>query len=100
MVYTHAMKTDELETLESRITALEQRNKKVELDKAWETSASRRTAIIVVTYLVVLGFLFIIKNDKPFINAIVPSIGFFLSPMAVGWLKKFWIKGKVASQAK
>lgn len=80
--------------LTKRIEALEARNKRVELDKAWETSGTRRAAIIVVTYLVVLGFLVIIKNDKPFINAIVPSLGFFLSTLVVSGLKKSWIKAK------
>lgn len=75
-----------------RIEALEARNKRVELDKTWETSSTRRIAIIIVTYFVVLGFLFIIKNDKPFINAIVPSIGFFLSTLAVNVLKKQWLE--------
>ena len=79
-------------SIEQRIEALEARNKRVELDKAWETSGTRRAAIIVVTYAVVLGFLIIIKNDQPFINAIVPSLGFFLSTRVVSWLKKYWIK--------
>jgi hypothetical protein len=82
----------ELEKLKKRVEALEARNKRVELDKAWETSGTRRVAIIVVTYLVVLAFLFIIKNDQPFINAIVPSLGFFLSTLVVSGLKKHWVK--------
>jgi len=81
-----------IEGLEARVSALEARNKRVEMDKTWETSATRKVAIIVVTYLVVLAFLFIIKNDKPFINAIVPSLGFFLSTLVVGGLKRHWIK--------
>lgn len=89
------MKTDQTtQQLEERIAALEQRNKRVELDKAWETSTLRKVAIIVVTYCVVLAFMFIIKNDQPFISAIVPSIGFFLSTLAVNGLKKQWVKSK------
>lgn len=75
-----------------RIESLEGRNKRVELDKAWETSITRRAAVVIVTYLVVLTFLFIINNDKPFINAIVPSIGFVVSGLVVGSLKKQWVK--------
>jgi hypothetical protein len=81
-----------IKQLETRIVAIEQRNKRVEMDKAWEGSIARKSAIIVLTYLVVLCFLTIIKNNKPFINAIVPSMGFFLSTLAVGDLKKYWIK--------
>lgn len=85
---------DELAELRSRVAALEERNKRVELNKAWETSGTRKLAIIVVTYFIVLAFLLIIKNDTPFINAIVPSLGFFLSTLAVGRLKEHWVKGK------
>jgi len=85
---------DQLTELASRVAALEERNKRVELNKAWETSATRKLAIIVVTYFIVLGFLLIIKNDKPTINAIVPSLGFFLSTLVVSKLKEHWVKGK------
>jgi len=86
--------TTTIEQLEARIKGLEARNKRVELDKAWETSATRRVAIVVVTYCVVSVFLVIIKNDMPFINAIVPSLGFFLSTLGVSSLKKHWIKAR------
>lgn len=82
----------EIEELKARVAALEARNKRVETDKAWETSGTRKAAIVGVTYLVVLAFMFIIENDKPFINAIVPSLGFFLSTLVVGGLKKHWVK--------
>lgn len=82
----------EIEELKARVAALEARNKRVETDKAWETSGTRRLAIIVVTYLVVLAFMFIIKNEQPFVSAIVPSLGFFLSTLVVGGLKQHWVK--------
>jgi hypothetical protein len=84
----------DVEELQKRIETLEARNKRVELDKAWETSSTRRVAIILVTYCVVTAFLLIIKNDKPFINAIVPSLGFFLSTLVVSGLKKRWVKAR------
>ena len=86
------MSADELGKLNQRVEALEQRNKRVELDKAWETSTARRAAIIIVTYVVVSGFLLVISNDSPFINAIVPSLGFFLSTLVVSGLKKHWVR--------
>lgn len=76
--------------LTSRIEAIERRNKKVELDKAWETSWTRRITIAVLTYLVVLTYLFMIGNDNPWINAVVPPVGFLLSTLAVGKVKELW----------
>lgn len=48
--------------LEKRITAIEVRNKRVELDKAWEISIVRRLSITMLTYVVVVGYL-LIKNS-------------------------------------
>ncbi len=78
--------------LEKRIAAIEKRNKKVELDKAWETSWTRRLSITVLTYGVVVGYLFLINNDKPFINALVPAVGFLLSTLVLGSVKNIWQK--------
>ncbi len=92
------MKTEKTSTthnLETRITALEARNKRVEMDKAWEGSLVRKAAIIVVTYVVVVVFLLLIHNDQPYINAIVPLLGFYLSTLVVGGLKKQWVRRKL-----
>ncbi len=84
--------TPTIHDLETRIAALETRNKRVEMDKAWEGSLMRKAAIIVVTYVVVVVFLLLIHNDQPYVNAVVPLLGFYLSTLVVGGLKKQWIK--------
>jgi len=73
-----------------RIEAIEKRNEAVTLDKKWETSWVRKLSIIIFTYMVVLTYLFVIGNENPWINAIVPPAGFFLSTLALGWLRKNW----------
>mgnify|MGYP000318160068 CR=1 FL=1 len=73
-----------------RIEAIEKRNEAVTLDKKWETSWVRKLSIIIFTYMVVLTYLFVIGNENPWINAIVPPVGFFLSTLALGWLRKNW----------
>lgn len=78
------------EGLEKRIKAIETRNVKVSLDKKWETSWTRRLSIATLTYIVVLVYLFVIGNDNPWINAIVPPVGFLLSTLAVGWVRNIW----------
>ena len=79
-----------MNNLEKRVAAIEQRNAKVELDKRWETSITRRASIAVLTYGVVVGYLFAIGKDKPFINALVPVSGFILSTLALGFVRKVW----------
>jgi hypothetical protein len=85
--------TDRNDLLE-RIEAIEARNKSVSLDKKWETSWTRKLGIVLSTYFVVLAYLYLIKNDNPWINAIVPPVGFLLSTLALGWLRKYW-QGKI-----
>jgi len=83
-----------LESLQAEIDKIKARNTRVEIDKSWETSWTRKFTILILTYFVV--FLFFIVNNlpNPFINSIVPTLGFFLSTLSVPWIKKLWIKIK------
>ncbi len=78
--------------IEKRVAAIEARNKKVEQDKAWETSWVRRATISALTYAVVAIYLLAISNDKPFITALVPAIGYFLSTLVLKGIRDFWQK--------
>ncbi len=73
--------------IELRLQAIETRNRRVELDKHWETSWTRRLVIAGLTYGVVFVYLVIINNNKPFINAFVPPFGFILSTLVI---KDIW----------
>lgn len=79
-------------SLEERVAAIEERNNRVEADKGWETSFVRRAGIALVTYLVIGCTLIAIGNDNPWINAIVPVLGFLLSTLAMQFLRKLWQK--------
>lgn len=73
------------------IAAIKQRNARVEADKEWETSKTRKVIIAVLTYLVIVLFLFSVGLPNPFVNAIVPTIGFVLSTLSLPWFKKLWV---------
>ena len=79
-----------MSNLEERVAAIEARNKKVEQDKAWEVSWTRRISIAVLTYAVIVAYLIVINNNNPWINAAVPAVGFMLSTMAMSWVKAVW----------
>ena len=74
--------------LEKRISKIEIRNKKVELDKKWETSYSRIISIVIITYSFMSLFFISIDAEKPFVNAIVPTFGFVLSTLSINIFKK------------
>ena len=75
---------------ELEIQKIHERNKKVELDKAWETSKTRKISIAVLTYMVVVVVMHSLGLEKPFINAIIPTLGFMLSTFSLSFIKKFW----------
>lgn len=82
----------EKSTLEQRITNIEKRNREVEQNKAWETSWTRKILVAVFTYLAIALYLkFIVKID-PWINAIIPTVGFLLSTLTLPFFKKLWEK--------
>lgn len=78
--------------LKKEITAIKNRNNRVEVDKAWETSLTRKILLIIFTYLAIGFYLRAINIDKPWLNAIVPSIGFLLSTLSLSFFKKIWEK--------
>jgi hypothetical protein len=79
-------------SLEERLAIIESRNQKVEADKAWETSWTRRVSIMALTYIVVVAYLHFVVHIDPWINAIVPVIGFFLSTLTVSAIQKAWLQ--------
>jgi len=80
-----------IEQLEQRLHEIEVRNKRVEADKAWETSWFRVLSVAAITYVIALGVFHAIGNDHIFRNALVPTIGFFLSTLSLPAIKAWWI---------
>ncbi len=78
--------------LEERISKIESRNSKVELDKAWEGSWTRKALIAIFTYLAIALYLKFVVGIDPWINAIVPAIGFLLSTLTLPYFKRLWSK--------
>ena len=85
---------DNIKELEKRINDIENRNKRVEGDKAWETSTLRKILIIVLTYIFAVLYLKIADTTNPFFGAVVPTVGFFLSTQTLSIVKKWWLSKK------
>lgn len=80
-----------MQTIEERIAQIEKRNERVELDKAWETSWTRRALLSVFTYLALGIYLWAIGISRPWLNSIVPTAGFIISTLTMPWFKRLWI---------
>jgi hypothetical protein len=83
---------DKTSDLEARIQKIEARNQAVEENKAWETSGMRRILIVLFTYFSIAGYLKFVVGIDPWINAIVPAVGFLLSTLTLPFFKKIWKK--------
>ena len=82
---------DKILKLEKRIKEIEERNKKVELDKKWETCLLRKILIIIMTYVFAVLYLTVADTTNPFLGAVVPCVGFYLSTQSINLIKKWWI---------
>lgn len=77
--------------LEERIKKIEERNKRVELDKNWETCWTRKICIMILTYIVVIIYSYLIRNNNNiFFSSLVPVIGFTLSTLSLKIIRKIW----------
>lgn len=83
-----------IKELEKRVKDIEDRNKRVEGDKAWETSALRKFLIVVLTYIFAVLYLKIADTTNPFLGAVVPCAGFFLSTQTLNVIKKKWLSNR------
>ncbi len=83
---------EQIRRLEERIKAVEDRNLRVEADKAWETSTFRILSITVITYLVASVVLYFIGVEGFFLSALIPAVGYFLSMRTLPGIKKWWIE--------
>lgn len=81
-----------MDNFEQEIFLIKERNKRVELDKAWETSWFRKVIITILTYIVVVIFFITLQLPKPFANAVVPTLGFILSTVSLPFFKKVWLR--------
>lgn len=77
--------------LEERVKEIERRNDIVSGDKAWETSKTRKLLLTAFTYLAISLYLNVIEVDRPWINAIVPAVGFMISTLSMPFFKKIWL---------
>lgn len=81
----------EIKEIEQEIENIKKRNKRVELDKKWETCWTRKICICILTYIVVIIYSYVIRNyDNIFLSSLVPVIGFTLSTLSLNFVRKVW----------
>ena len=82
-----------MEELKKELDEIKLRNKRVELDKKWETSFTRKLCIAILTYIVVVIYSYMInKVTNIWLSSLVPVIGFTLSTLSLKGVRMLWEK--------
>lgn len=85
----------ELKELREEIEAIKARNKRVEADKAWETSWTRSIFIAIVTLFLAYILMLLIDEVNPFPKAVAGSTFYLLSTLTYGVLKNWWLAKRI-----
>ena len=83
---------ERLRKVEDELSVIRERNRRVEANKAWETSVFRMFSLAFVTYLVAIVLLYLIKAENYLLGALVPAAGFILSVQSLPALKRWWMR--------
>ena len=81
--------------IETRLTAIEQRNTRVTAEKAWETSWLRRGLIAGITYVCGIILLTLVGHEDAWKHAFVPVMGYTLSTFSLPPIRKLWIERRM-----
>lgn len=82
----------EIRILHEEIEAIKERNRRVERDKAWETSMTRSIFIAIVSFILAYVLMLLIAEQNPFPKAIIGALLYLLSTSTYGILKNWWLK--------
>ncbi len=77
--------------LGQEVNLIKERNKKVEADKAWETSLFRVGFISLITYIITAIVFYFIGVKNFLLSALIPTIGYYVSTQSLPFIKRWWV---------
>lgn len=81
---------DRIQKLEKEVELIKERNLRVQADKAWEVSWTRRLFIAVASYVIAGVWMVLINDTFPWLKAFVPAAGYLLSVQSLPFIKRWW----------
>lgn len=82
----------DLKELEEDIRKIKERNTRVEAEKAWEASLTRRVLLAASTYFLAALLLIYVEAPNPLLAALVPTFAYLLSTMTLPFLKEWRLR--------
>ncbi len=83
-----------MSTLEENIASILERNKRVEAEKAWEVSFTRRLFLMLLIYLTAAVLLWMTNEQNFLLLSLIPALGYLLSTLSLPWVKRLWMNHK------
>ena len=77
--------------IEQEINLIKERNRKVEIDKAWETSPLRIISVAIITYVITAVVFYFIGVKNFLLNPLIPTVGYYVSTQSLPIIKKWWV---------
>ena len=76
---------------EEVLSGIIERNKRVEAEKAWERSFTRRTFLAILTYGTAALLLWLLNEPRFLLLSCIPAISYVFSKLTLPWIRKWWI---------
>lgn len=81
-----------MESLQQALAEIQERNARVEMQKAWEGSFIRRFFIAAVTYTIAYLYMrYGLEVARPHLDAFVPTGGYLLSTFSLPIIRELWM---------
>merc|ERR1711924_135801 len=78
--------------LRQDVTKLRHRNRMKDIDKEWDSSILKTIIIMACTYMLLGLYMAAIEVPQPWLSAIVPTVGYMLSTLALPSVKPIWLR--------
>ncbi len=82
---------ERVRALEAAMEELRDRNRRVEREKGWETSLTRKLLLSGLTYGITTLVFWKIAVPDPLANALIPTTGYIISTLSIPWAKRLWV---------
>ncbi len=81
-----------MDQLQQALAEIQERNRRVEMQKAWEGSLTRRFFIATVTYTIAYLYMrYGLEVARPHLDAFVPTGGYLLSTFSLPIIREWWM---------
>lgn len=84
-----------MQNMEETIRTLLNRNKRVEAEKAWELSITRRAFLAILTYSTAAMLLWLLGEERFLLLSFIPAVSYVFSTLSLPQVKRWWLRNRL-----